>query len=100
MTDFIHDGTPAAKATLLLAHGAGAPMDSKATVTRRESDEMRGRSPGSSEGSARDREVDDEEQQGAVKHNGRCEEEDSNRCCGGRSDWRHAVRSAQGQPEI
>lgn len=28
MTDFIHDGPPAAKATLLLAHGAGAPMDS------------------------------------------------------------------------
>lgn len=28
MTDFICDGAPTAKATLLLAHGAGAPMDS------------------------------------------------------------------------
>lgn len=28
MTDFIYDGAPTAKATLLLAHGAGAPMDS------------------------------------------------------------------------
>nr|WP_295461875.1 alpha/beta family hydrolase [Mesorhizobium sp.] len=28
MTDFIYDGPAAAKATLLLAHGAGAPMDS------------------------------------------------------------------------
>ena len=28
MTDFIYDGAATAKATLLLAHGAGAPMDS------------------------------------------------------------------------
>lgn len=28
MTDFIYDGPAVAKATLLLAHGAGAPMDS------------------------------------------------------------------------
>ena len=28
MTDFIYDGAPTEKATLLLAHGAGAPMDS------------------------------------------------------------------------
>lgn len=28
MTDFIHDGPADAKATLILAHGAGAPMDS------------------------------------------------------------------------